>query len=112
MDTYFPAPDREASKLIPRINQDCRTEGRKSQICLLFSLTDQSLFVFYGGATAAGIPLNDEKFGMLYGKHIRRQIRRRAGLRCLFWIPYGLRAKWCYADGRALVCSYLETIYT
>jgi len=27
-------------------------------------------FVFYEGTTAAGIPLNDEKFGMLYGNHI------------------------------------------
>jgi hypothetical protein len=27
-------------------------------------------FVFYEGTTAAGIPLNDEKFGFLYGNHI------------------------------------------
>ena len=29
---------------------------------------------------AAGIALNDEKFGMLYGNHIRGLIRRRTGL--------------------------------
>jgi hypothetical protein len=28
------------------------------------------VFVFYGGATAAGSPLNDEKFGILSGNHI------------------------------------------
>jgi len=33
-------------------------------------LTDQNFFVFYEGATAAGVTLNDEKFGMLCGKHI------------------------------------------
>jgi len=33
-------------------------------------LTGQSFFVFYEGTTAAGIDLNDEKFGMLYGNNI------------------------------------------
>jgi len=33
-------------------------------------LTYQKLFVFYEVAKAAGIALNDEKFGMLYGNHI------------------------------------------
>jgi hypothetical protein len=28
------------------------------------------LYVFYEGARAAGINLNDEKFGILYGNHI------------------------------------------
>jgi hypothetical protein len=32
------------------------------------------LFVFYEGATAAGITLKDEKFGMLYGNHINIEI--------------------------------------
>jgi hypothetical protein len=31
---------------------------------------DQNLFVFYEDTTAAGIYLNDEKFGMLCGNHI------------------------------------------
>jgi hypothetical protein len=35
-------------------------------------LTGQNLFVFYEGTTAAGIPLNDEKFGMLYGNDKNR----------------------------------------
>jgi len=33
-------------------------------------LTGQNLFVFCMGTIVAGIPLNDEKFGMLYGNHI------------------------------------------
>jgi len=33
-------------------------------------LTYQNIFVFYEGAAAAGINLNDEKFGMLCGNHI------------------------------------------
>jgi len=33
-------------------------------------LTGQNSFVFYEGIVAAGITLNDEKFGMLYGNHI------------------------------------------
>ena len=46
---------------------------RREEITYLFVnsfLTDQNLFVFYEGTTAAGIPLNDEKFGMLDGNHI------------------------------------------
>ncbi len=36
-----------------------------------FNLDRSEFFsVFYEGTTAAGIPLNDEKFGMLYGNHI------------------------------------------
>ena len=35
-----------------------------------YILTNRHLFVLYKGTTAAGIPLNDEKFGMLYGNHI------------------------------------------
>ncbi len=45
---------------------------RKETACfyVIIFLTDQKLFVFYEGTTAAGITLNDEKFGMLYGNHI------------------------------------------
>ena len=79
----------------------------------MFYLTDKSSFVFYEGTTAAGSPLllNDEKLGKLYGNHIRSQ-RKRAGPSCLDWITYGLWVKGCYAESRALVGFYLETIYT
>ena len=73
-------------------------------------LTDQNLFVFYEGTTAAGIPLNDEKFGMLYGNHIRGLIRRRTGLSRFQGITYGLWAKGCYADARRVLESYTEII--
>ncbi len=33
-------------------------------------LTDKNFFVFQESTTAAGIPLNGEKFGMLYGNHV------------------------------------------
>jgi len=79
---------------------------------LIFCLTGYSWFVFYMGTTAAGITLNDEKFRMLYGNHIRSLIRRRTGLSHFLGITYGLWAKVCYADSQALVGSYLETIYT
>ena len=68
--------------------------------------------MFFEGTAAARIPLNNEKFGMLYGNDIRGLIRRRSGLSPFQGVSYGLRAKGCYADSRALVGSYLETIYT
>ncbi len=44
---------------------------RKENVYLFVNsfLTYQIFFVFYEGTTAAGIILNDEKFGMLYGNH-------------------------------------------
>ena len=35
-----------------------------------FNLDRSDFFVFFEGTTAAGITLNDEKFGMLYRNHI------------------------------------------
>ena len=49
---------------------------------------------------------------MLYGNHIRRLIRKRIGASILQESFYVLRKNACYADSRALVGSYLETIYT
>jgi hypothetical protein len=66
---------------------------------------------FYGGATAAGVTLNDEKFGMLCGNHIRRPIRSRTGVSRFQEITYGLWAKGCYTGTRKGKESYMETIY-
>jgi len=75
-----------------------------------FFLTDKKFFVFYEGTTAAGIPLNDEKFGMLYGNHIRGLIRRRTGINRLQGITYGLWTKGCYTEARRSKEFYTETI--
>jgi len=56
--------------------------------------------------------MNDEKFGMLYENHIRPLIRRRIVVSVCRKGAYVLNKKGCYADSRALVGSYLETIYT
>ena len=69
-------------------------------------LTDQNLFVFYEGITAAGIPLNDEKVGMLYGNHIRGLIKRRTDLSPFQGITYGLWAKGCYTDTQRDIGSH------
>jgi len=66
--------------------------------------------VFYEDTTAAGILLNDEKFGILHGKHIRDLIRRRTGLSRFQGINYGLGEKGCYADTRKGKEFYAETI--
>jgi len=84
------------------------SEGKSA----IFRLTYQNIFVFYEGTTAAGIPLNDEKFGILYGNHIRRLIRKRSVVTIFTKGAYVLNKKVSYADSRALVGSYLETIYT
>ena len=68
------------------------------------------MFVFYEGTTAAGITLNDEKFGMLYGNHIRDLIRRKTGLSRFQGITYGLRAKGCYTETQKGLECYAETI--
>jgi len=68
--------------------------------------------VFFEGTAAAGITLNDEKFGMLYGNQIRDLIRRRTGLSRFQGITYGLWAKGCYTDTRRGKEFYTETIYT
>ena len=59
-------------------------------LVIVFCLTDYSWFVFYEVTTAAGIPLNDDKFGMLYGNHIRDLIRRRTDLSRFQRITYGI----------------------
>ena len=58
----------------------------------IISLKRAEFLVFFEGTTAGGIHLNDEKFGMLYGNH--------------------LRAKGCYTDTRRSKEFYTETIYT
>jgi len=68
--------------------------------------------VFYEGTTTAGIPLNDEKFGILFGNHIRRQVKKRIGVSVFTKGAYTLRKNACYADNRAFVVYYLENIYT
>jgi hypothetical protein len=70
------------------------------------------MFVFYESITVAGITLNGEKFGMLYGNHIRDLIRRRAGLIRFQGITYGLWAKGCHTEARRGKEFYTETIYT
>ena len=50
---------------------------KKTPIFFKYFLTDRNLSVFYEGTVAAGITLNNEKFGMLYGNRIRRLIRKR-----------------------------------
>ena len=64
------------------------------------------------GTTVAGIVLNGEKFGMLYGNHIRRLTRKQSVVNVFTKGAYLLNKKVCYADSQALVGSYLETIYT
>lgn len=59
-----------------------------------------------------GVPLNDEKFGTLYGNHIRLLIRRRTGLSRLKEVAYGLWAKGSYTDTQKGLAFYTETIYT
>ena len=59
-----------------------------------------------------GITLNNEKFGMLYGNHIRHLIQKTIGVTLFQRNAYVCMKKECYADSRALVGSYLETIYT
>ena len=60
----------------------------------------------------AGTALNDEKLGLLYGKHIRALIRRRTGLSPFQGVTYVLRSKGCYTEARRGKEFYTETIYT
>jgi hypothetical protein len=90
----------------------CIKRKETTYLLVISILTDKKIFVFYESTTAAGIPLNDEKFGMLYGNHIRGLIRRRTGLSRFQGIIYGLRAKGCYIDTNRGLESYTETIYT
>jgi integron integrase len=43
-------------------------------------------------------PLNDERLGVLYGNHIRRLIKRKAGLSRFQRITYVFLVKGCYTD--------------
>ena len=57
---------KRLSKMFSKSNHFIRRE----EITYLFAkffLTGQIFFVFCVGTTAAGIPLNDKKLGMLYG---------------------------------------------
>jgi hypothetical protein len=56
--------------------------------------------------------LNDKKFGMLHGNHIRRLTRKRSVVTVFMKGAYVLNKKVFYADSRALVGSYLESMYT
>ncbi len=88
---------KRLSTPLPKSNH-CIKRKENTYLFVIFCLTDYSWFVFYMGTTAAGIILNDEKFGMLYGNHIRCLIRRRNGLSRFQGITYGLWAKGCYTD--------------
>jgi len=68
--------------------------------------------VFFEGTAGGRIPLNDEKFGMLCGNHIRRLIRKLIVVSIFRKGTYIFSKNACYADSQAFVCSYLETIYT
>jgi len=49
---------------------------------------------------------------MLYGNYIRRLKRKRSVVTAFTKGAYVLNKKVCYANSRALVVSYLETMYT
>ena len=97
---------------LKRLSTPLPKSERKHLFVCNFNLDTSEYFVFFEGTAAVRISLNEEKFGMLYGNHIRGLIRRRIGLSRFQGITYELWAKGCYADSRALVGSYLETIYT
>ena len=56
--------------------------------------------------------MSDEKFGMLYGNHIRGLIRKRIVVSACRKGAYVLNKKGSYTDSWVIVGSYLETIYT
>jgi len=60
----------------------------------------------------SGRDLNDRNIGVLSGNHIRPLIRKTIGVTLFQRSAYVCMKKGCYADSRALVGSYLETIYT
>ena len=66
--------------------------------------------MFFESTAAARILLNHEKFGMLYGSHIRRQVRKRMGVSVFTKGVYTLRKNACYADSETATGSYTETI--
>jgi hypothetical protein len=57
-------------------------------------------------------PLRHANIGVLSGNHIRPLIRKIIGVTLFQRSAYVCMKKGCYADSRALVGSYLETIYT
>ena len=57
------------SKTLPESNH-CIRQEEINYLLVNYFLTGRNFFVFYESTTAAGIALNDEKFGMLYGNHI------------------------------------------
>ena len=83
----------------------------KTIICYYF-LDSSKLICTFECTTAAGIFLNDGKFGKLYGNHIRRLTRKWSVVDVFTKDAYVLNKKVWYVDSRALVGSYLETIYT
>ncbi len=60
----------------------------------------------------SGHDLNDRNIGVLSGNHIRPLIRKTIGVTLFQRSAYVCMKKGCYADRRAIVGSYLETIYT
>ncbi len=60
---------KRLSTPLPKSNHCIRRE-EIIYLAIIFCLTDYSWFVFYMGAAAVGITLNDEKFGLLCGNHI------------------------------------------
>ncbi len=57
---------KRLSTPLPKSNRFIKRKEATYLFVISF-LTDQNFFVFYMGTTAAGITLNNEKFGMLYG---------------------------------------------
>ena len=93
-----------------RKSNQCFKRKEITYLVIKFALTGQNFFVFYESTTTAGVLLNDEKFGMFQGNHIRRLIRKRIGASILQKCLYVLRENACYADSETATGSYTETI--
>ena len=88
----------------------CLVHLRINRMIRNFLFDRPDFFVFYEGTTAAGITLNNEKFGMLYGNHIKRLIRKRIVVSVTRKGAYVLSKNACYADSETVTGSYTETI--
>ncbi len=102
---------KRLSTQLPKSNH-CIKRKESTYFVIIFCLTGGNFVVFCEGTVAVRITLKNEKLGMLYGNHIRRLIRKQIVVSVSRRGAYVLNKKGCYADSRALVGSYLETIYT
>jgi len=55
---------KRLERMLPESNR-CIKRKENDYLLVKSFLTVENLFVFYEGTTTTGIPLNDEKFGML-----------------------------------------------